>query len=354
MNLLITGGAGFIGSALIRWLLSDEGRPEREALHLRCLVNLDALTYAGNPANLATVQRHPLYRFEPGDISDAALVTGVFREHQITSVIHLAAESHVDRSIDDPIRFLKTNVEGTYCLLDAARRNWGRGMGHGFVHVSTDEVYGSLAPQDAAFSETSRYAPSSPYAASKAASDHLARAWFQTYGLPVVTTNSSNNYGSHQLPEKLIPLMILNALEGKALPIYGDGQQVRDWLHVEDHARALVAALRQGKPGETYNIGAGQELTNLALVRKLCAGLETRQPRARGSYEDLIAFVEDRPGHDRRYAIDATRAKRDLGWTTHETLSGGLDRTLDWYLANREWCEEVTQRACGRERLGLG
>jgi dTDP-glucose 4,6-dehydratase len=257
MNLLITGGAGFIGSALIRWLLSDEAQAEREGLKLRSVVNLDALTYAGNPANLDSVRGHPLYRFAKGDITDGALVERVFREYEITSVIHLAAESHVDRSIDDPGQFLKTNVEGTYRLLDTARQVWPLGTGNRFLHVSTDEVFGALEPEDPPFSETTPYAPNSPYAASKAASDHLARAYFQTYGLPVLTSNCSNNYGTHQLPEKLIPLMILNALEDKPLPIYGDGRQIRDWLYGEDHARALVAALMRGTPGEVDAIGGG-------------------------------------------------------------------------------------------------
>jgi len=353
MNLLITGGAGFIGSTLIRWLLSDEARAEREGLKLRSVVNLDALTYAGNPANLATVQKHPLYRFVRGDITDGALVEKVFREHEITSVIHLAAESHVDRSIDDPSRFIKTNVEGTYRLLDTARRLWPRGSGNRFLHVSTDEVFGALTPDDLPFTETSRYAPNSPYAASKAAGDHLARAYFQTYGLPVLTTNCTNNYGPHQLPEKLIPLIILNALEGKPLPVYGDGQHIRDWLYVEDHARGLVAALMRGQVGEVYAFGGGNEMPNLAMVRLLCAGLESRRPRAGARYEDLISLVEDRPGHDRRYAIHASKARHELGWAPRETLASGLDRTLDWYLANRAWCDEITQGTYGRERLGI-
>jgi dTDP-glucose 4,6-dehydratase len=353
MNLLITGGAGFIGSALIRWLLSDEAQSERQDLKLRSVVNLDALTYAGNPANLDSVREHPLYHFVKGDITDGALVERVFREHEITSVIHLAAESHVDRSIDDPSQFIKTNIEGTYRLLDTARRFWPRGTGNRFLHVSTDEVFGALELEDPPFCETTPYAPNSPYAASKAASDHLARAYFQTYGLPVLTSNCSNNYGMHQLPEKLIPLMILNALEGKPLPVYGDGQQIRDWLYVEDHARALVAALIRGTPGEVYTIGGGNELTNLALVRMLCTGLDARQPRAQGSYEDLITFVEDRPGHDRRYAINATKARRELGWSPRETLASGLGRTLDWYLANRAWCDAITQGTYARERLGV-
>jgi len=353
MNLLITGGAGFIGSALIRWLLSEEAQAVREGLKLRSVVNLDALTYAGNPANLQPVQGHPLYRFEHGDITDGARVERVFREHEISSVIHLAAESHVDRSIDDPGQFIKTNVEGTYRLLETARRSWPRGSGNRFVHVSTDEVFGTLELEDPPFSETTPYAPNSPYAASKAASDLLARAYFQTYGFPVLTSNCSNNYGPHQFPEKLIPLMILNALESKPLPVYGDGQQIRDWLFVEDHARALVAVLMQGTPGEVYTVGGTSELTNLALVRMLCAGLEKRRPRAQGCYEDLITFVQDRPGHDRRYAINATRARHELGWSPRETLASGLDRTLDWYLANRAWCDAITQGTYRRERLGL-
>lgn len=353
-NLLVTGGAGFIGSALIRWLLSDEAQAERQALDLRSVVNLDALTYAGNPANLESAREHPLYRFVRGDITDAALVERVFREHAITAVIHLAAESHVDRSIDDPSRFIKTNVEGTYRLLDTARRLWPRGTGNRFVQVSTDEVFGSLEPGDASFSEVTAHAPNSPYAASKAAGDHLARAYFKTYGLHVLTSNCSNNYGTHQLPEKLIPLMILNALEGKKLPAYGDGRQIRDWLYVDDHARGLVALLIRGRPGEVYAFGSGQELANLELIRMLCAGLEERQPRAGGRYADLISFVDDRPGHDRRYAIDTTKARHELNWSPRETLASGLGRTLDWYLANRAWCDAITKTVYGRERLGLG
>ena len=354
MNLLITGGAGFIGSALIRWLLSDDAQAEREALKLRSVVNLDALTYAGNLANLDPVKGHPLYHFVKGDITDAALVMRIFREHEITSVMHLAAESHVDRSIDSPAQFIKTNVEGTYCLLEAARRAWSMGGTNRFVHVSTDEVFGSLSLEDARFCETTAYAPNSPYAASKAASDHLARAYFKTYGLPVMISNCSNNYGPHQFPEKLIPLMILKALESEPLPVYGDGQQIRDWLFVEDHVRALVAILMKGTPGEVYTLGGNNELTNLALVRMLCAGVETRQPRAEGSYEELITFVKDRPGHDRRYAIDSSKAQRELGWSPRENLESGLNRTIDWYLANRPWCEAITNGTYQRERLGLG
>jgi dTDP-glucose 4,6-dehydratase len=354
MNLLITGGAGFIGSALIRWLLSDDAKAERDALQLRRIVNLDALTYAGNPANLDAVRGHALYHFVHGDITDAALVEKVFREEEITSVIHLAAESHVDRSIDNPAQFIETNVGGTYRLLETARRAWLRGGGNRFVHVSTDEVFGSLGLEDARFCETTAYAPNSPYAASKAASDHLARAYFRTYGLPVLTSNCSNNYGPHQFPEKLIPLMILNAIERKPLPVYGDGQQIRDWLFVEDHARALVAILMRGTPGEVYTIGGDGELTNLTLVRLLCAELEKRKPLKDTRYEDLITFVADRPGHDRRYAIDSSKARRELGWVPQVDLETGLARTIDWYLANRAWCDAIASGKYRGERLGLG
>jgi len=354
MNLLITGGAGFIGSALVRWLLSDDAKVEREKMGLERLVNFDALTYAGNPANLDSVRNHPLYRFVQGDITDAKQVEQVFREYEISGVIHLAAESHVDRSIDDPSQFIKTNVEGTYRLLDTARRLWLKGTENRFLHVSTDEVFGTLKAEDPAFCETTPYAPNSPYSASKAASDHLARAYHETYGMAVLTSNCSNNYGPHQFPEKLIPLMILNALEGKPLPVYGDGKQIRDWLYVEDHARALVAVLIHGTPGEVYTIGGDSEMTNLALVQLLCEGLEARRPRAKGRYEELVTFVKDRPGHDRRYAINATKAKRELGWSPRETLATGLGRTLDWYLANRAWCDAITQGTYRRDRLGLG
>ena len=352
-NLLVTGGAGFIGSALVRWLLSEDGHAAREEFGLRSLVVLDALTYAGNPANLDPVRHDPLFRFVHGDITDAPLVAQVFREHAIDGVVHLAAESHVDRSIDDPSAFVRTNVEGTYCLLDAARRAWPRESRHRFLHVSTDEVFGSLRSEDPAFCETTPYAPNSPYAASKAASDHLARAYHRTYGLNVVISNCSNNYGPCQFPEKLIPLVILNALEGRPLPIYGDGGQTRDWLFVEDHARALVAALRHGEPGEVYTIGGGNEITNLQMVCMLCAGLDKRRPRSRGTYSDLITFVQDRPGHDRRYAIDTTKARSELGWAPLETLATGLERTIDWYLDNRAWCDAITQGTYRRERLGL-
>jgi dTDP-glucose 4,6-dehydratase len=353
-NLLVTGGAGFIGSALVRWLLSDGAKREREELALGSVVVLDALTYAGSLANLDPVKAHPPFRFVHGDIVDAACVEKLFRDAGINAVIHLAAESHVDRSIDDPSAFIRTNVEGTYRLLEAALRTWPRGGSQRFLHVSTDEVYGSLAPGAPPFSEASPYAPNSPYAASKAAADHLARAYFQTYGLPVITSNCSNNYGPCQFPEKLVPLMILNALEGRPLPVYGDGAQIRDWLFVEDHARALVAALLRGKPGEVYAIGAGNQVKNIDLVRLICAGLDQRAPRAGGLYEELITFVQDRPGHDRRYAIDTAKARRELAWAPGESLATGLGRTIDWYLANRAWCDAMTRGARGRERLGLG
>jgi dTDP-glucose 4,6-dehydratase len=353
-NLLVTGGAGFIGSALVRWLLSDDARRERDELALSRVVVLDALTYAGNLANLDPVRAHPLFRFVHGDITDPACVGAVFHDHAVNGVIHLAAESHVDRSIDDPSAFIRTNVDGTYRLLEAARRAWPREAPHRFLHVSTDEVFGSLRPADPAFCETTPYAPNSPYAASKAASDHLARAYHHTYGLRVLTSNCSNNYGPYQFPEKLIPLMILNALEGRPLPVYGDGGQIRDWLFVEDHARALLAVFQRGTPGEVYTIGGGNEMTNLDLVRTLCAGLDQRHPRASGSYADLISFVQDRPGHDRRYAIDAAKARRELGWSPRETLASGLARTIDWYLDNRAWCDSIAQGIYRRERLGLG
>jgi dTDP-glucose 4,6-dehydratase len=351
MNLLVTGGCGFIGSAFIRWFLGDDAERERAALKLERLVNLDALTYAGNPANVAAVQRHPLYHFVHGDITNAAHVDDVFQSHRITAVLHLAAESHVDRSIDDPGQFIQTNVVGTHGLLAVARRAWSGASGTRFVHVSTDEVFGTLEPGDPPFHEGSAYAPNSPYAASKAAADHLARAYGRTYGLPVIISNCSNNYGPHQFPEKLIPLTILNALDGKPLAVYGDGQQVRDWLFVEDHARALAALLLNGRIGETYMLGGGTELANLELVRLICAGLDRRRPRAKGSYADLIEFVSDRPGHDRRYATSAAKAQRELGWAPREPLPIGLDRTLDWYLANRAWC--VTIADAHRQRLGL-
>ena len=298
--------------------------------------------------------------FVHGDISDAKLLAHLFADHRIDAVVHFAAESHVDRSIDAPEAFLLTNVLGTFRLLDAARRHWKdlpaeRAAAFRFLHVSTDEVYGSLRMEDPAFSETTPFAPNSPYAASKAGSDHFARAYFHTYGLPVVTTNCSNNYGPYQFPEKLIPLMILNALDGKPLPIYGDGGNVRDWLFVGDHCAAVARVLAAGRPGETYNVGGNHERTNLQIVDTLCAALDRLSPRADGrSYIEQRTFVADRPGHDRRYAINSAKLQTELGWTPAETFESGIDRTIRWYLANRAWCERVSADKYGRERLGRG
>ena len=350
---LLTGGAGFIGSNLLRHLLA--ARPEAT------VVNLDLLTYAGNPATLADLSCHPRHRFVHGDITDAALLADLFAKHRFTAVLHLAAESHVDRSIDGPEAFLQTNVFGTFRLLEAARAFWTTLPDGGeekrafrFLHVSTDEVYGTLRPDDPAFAETTPYAPNSPYSASKAGSDHLVRAWHHTYGLPVLTTNCSNNYGPHQFPEKLIPLMILNALDGKPLPVYGDGGNVRDWLYVGDHAAAIHRVLENGRPGETYNVGGRHEKTNLEIVETLCATLDRLAPRPGGdSYHALVTFVKDRPGHDRRYAIDARKIEAELDWRPAETFATGLEKTVRWYLENRPWCERVTADKAARERRGV-
>jgi len=356
MKILVTGGAGFIGSALIRQLRAGQ-RAE--------IVNVDALTYAGNPESLPGLADDPGYRFERVDIRDREALERVFRDHRPDAVMHLAAESHVDRSILGPGVFVDTNVVGTQVLLDVARDFWEglddrpdasglspRGRFR-FHHISTDEVFGDLPADAPAFHETTPYAPSSPYAASKAASDHLVRAWHRTYGLPVVITNCSNNYGPYQFPEKLIPLMILNALAGKPLPVYGDGQQVRDWLYVADHARALVRVLEAGEPGAVYNIGGHNERSNLAVVRSLCRLLDELAPESPGyPHAGLITFVEDRPGHDQRYAIDAGRIERELGWAPAETLDSGLEKTVRWYLDNGEWCRRVQDGAYRRERLG--
>ncbi len=351
MHILITGGCGFIGSNFILSLL--QGSEETT----ESVVNLDRLTYAGNPANLAPVSADPRYVFARGDIGDRALVARLLREHQITRVVHFAAESHVDRSIDSPEPFVETNVVGTLRLLDETRKYWRdlppaeRGAFR-FLHVSTDEVYGSLGPADPAFTEMTPCAPNSPYAASKAASDHLARAYHHTYGLPVITTNCSNNYGPLQFPEKLIPLMILNAIEGKPLPIYGDGQNVRDWLYVADHCRGIRLALERGRPGETYNFGGHCERTNLDLIGALCEILDRKHPAGQ-PHAALKTFVPDRPGHDRRYAMDCAKARRELGWAPAETLDSGLEKTVDWYLAHRDWTDAITQRRYDRKRLGL-
>lgn len=352
MNILVTGGCGFIGSNFIRQRLTEKNSP------LGKLVNLDLLTYAGNPANLADLASDPRYIFQKGDIGDEALVSRLLAEHGIDAILNFAAESHVDRSIDSPEPFIQTNVTGTLRLLNAARRHWAslpepRRAAFRFLHVSTDEVYGTLAPHDPAFTETTPFAPNSPYAASKAASDHLVRAFHHTYGLPVLTTNCSNNYGPYHFPEKLIPLMILNALDGKPLPVYGDGQQIRDWLFVEDHAAAIWLTLQKGRPGETYNVGGLNERANLDVVKTLCSLLDQKSPRSGGaSYSAQIAYVADRPGHDRRYAIDCSKIQRELGWSPRESFETGLAKTVDWYLSNRAWADEITKTRYQRERLG--
>jgi dTDP-glucose 4,6-dehydratase len=345
MTLLVTGGAGFIGSNFVlEWLAGAAGHGGDEAV-----VNLDALTYAGNLGNLATLKDDARHRFVRGDIGDRALVAGLLQEHRPRAIVHFAAESHVDRSIHGPGDFVRTNVVGTFELLEAARAHWTALEGEAraafrFLHVSTDEVYGSLAPQDAAFSETTPYAPNSPYSASKAASDHLVRAYHHTYGLPTVTTNCSNNYGPYQFPEKLIPLMIANALEGKPLPVYGDGQQVRDWLYVSDHCEAIRVALARGRPGETYNIGGDAERANLDVVHAIADALQQARPRE-GGYRALVQFVADRPGHDRRYAIDARKIASELGWKPRESFASGLERTVRWYLDHPEWVAQVRSGA---------
>ena len=348
MHILITGGAGFIGSALIRHLLNNT---EHQVL------NLDKLTYAGNLESLASVADHPSYRFLQADIADSVAVGKALSEFQPDAIMHLAAESHVDRSIDGPSAFIQTNIVGTYALLEATRSYWSqldpaRKAAFRFHHISTDEVYGDLHGVDELFTETTPYAPSSPYSASKAASDHLVRAWQRTYGLPVLITNCSNNYGPYHFPEKLIPLVILNALDGKPLPVYGNGQQVRDWLYVEDHARALFKVVSAGQVGETYNIGGHNEQTNLHVVESICALLDELSPRQSGSYKEQISFVTDRPGHDLRYAIDASKIERELGWKPEETFASGLRKTVLWYLDNLDWCRRVQDGSYQRERLG--
>ena len=352
MNILVTGGCGFIGSNFVRQRLTESGSP------LKKLINLDALTYAGNPANLADLAGDPRYVFAHGDIGDEALVAKLLAEHDIDAVVNFAAESHVDRSIDSPEPFVQTNVVGTLRLLNATKRHWAalpepRKSAFRFLHVSTDEVYGTLSPTDPAFTEETPFAPNSPYAASKAASDHLVRAYQHTYKLPTLTTNCSNNYGPFHFPEKLIPLVILNALEVKPLPVYGDGQQVRDWLYVEDHAAAIWRVLRQGRVGETYNIGGWNEKPNIEIVQTICALLDARSPRADGQpYATQITYVADRPGHDRRYAIDATKIHRELGWKPAETFTTGIAKTVDWYLTHRSWAADITNKRYARERLG--
>ena len=338
-NVLITGGAGFIGSNFVRYLLESE--PD---VHL---VNLDALTYAGNLKNLENLPAADRYTFIRGDICDRPLVDRLFRQHAIDTVVHFAAETHVDRSISGPEQFIRTNVTGTFTLLEAARQAWQiDGIVSDptrFHHISTDEVYGALTPGEPAFTEATPYAPNSPYAASKAASDHLARAYFKTYGLPVTITNCSNNYGPYQFPEKLIPLMVLNALNGQPLPVYGDGRQVRDWLYVGDHCEAVHLVLEKGSPGETYNVGGDNQPPNIEIVQAVCAFLDELQPGPT-RYEDLIRHVADRPGHDRRYDIDITKIRRELGWQPRQSLHSGLRQTVAWYLDHPEWVAEVTGR----------
>jgi dTDP-glucose 4,6-dehydratase len=337
MTILVTGGAGFIGSNFVLdWLAQSDER----------VVNLDALTYAGNLQNLASIQADPRHVFVHGDIGDRALLDATLVQHRPRAVVHFAAESHVDRSIHGPGAFMKTNVEGTFTLLEAVRGFWSTladadKSAFRFHHVSTDEVYGSLAPEAPAFTEKHTYEPNSPYSASKAASDHLVRAWHHTYGLPVLTTNCSNNYGPFHFPEKLIPLMIVNALAGKALPIYGDGQQVRDWLYVSDHCSAIRAVLAGGRPGEVYNIGGWNEKTNKEIVFTICSLLDELRPSAQGPYSRQITHVKDRPGHDRRYAIDARKIERELGWRPAETFDSGIRKTLQWYLGHGDWVANV-------------
>lgn len=346
MKLLVTGGAGFIGSAVVRRAIADGHQ----------VVNLDALTYAACLDNVASVAASPNYAFVEADIRDGAALARIFEAHQPDAVMHLAAESHVDRSIDGPAAFIETNITGTYQMLEAARGYWqGRGKPEGFRfhHISTDEVFGSL-PKDPSvkFTEDTPYDPRSPYSASKASSDHLVRAWHETYGLPVVLTNCSNNYGPFHFPEKLIPVIILNALAGKPLPIYGDGSNIRDWLYVEDHADALLLVVQKGAVGRSYNIGGENERTNLELVKTLCAILDAKRPKATGSYADQITFVTDRPGHDARYAIDPGRIRAELGWRPSVTVEEGLERTVQWYLDNEPWWRALQDRAGVGQRLG--
>ena len=347
MKILVTGGAGFIGSAVVRHAIAAGHE----------VVNLDALTYAACLDNVASVADSPLYSFVHADIRDREALDAVFAEHAPDAVMHLAAESHVDRSIDGPGDFIETNLTGTYNMLEAARSFWnarGKPEGFRFHHISTDEVYGSLpADPSVKFTEETPYDPRSPYSASKAGSDHLVRAWHETYGLPVVLTNCSNNYGPYHFPEKLVPVIILKALAGQPLPIYGDGSNVRDWLYVEDHAEALLLVVQKGRVGRSYNIGGENERTNLELVKTLCAILDALRPRSAGSYADQITFVTDRPGHDARYAIDPSRIRQELGWRPSVTVEEGLKRTVQWYLDNEAWWRALQDRAGVGERLGV-
>ena len=345
MKLLVTGGAGFIGSAVVRLAVSRGFD----------VVNVDALTYAACLDNVKSVSDSPLYAFEQADIRDRAALDRVFEKHKPDAVMHLAAESHVDRSIDGPGDFIETNINGTYNMLEAARAYWveqGRPEAFRFHHISTDEVFGSLGPEGM-FTEETPYDPRSPYSASKAASDHLVRAWHETYGLPALVTNCSNNYGPYHFPEKLIPVVILNALAGKPIPVYGKGENVRDWLYVEDHADALLTVITKGEVGRSYNVGGENERTNLELVRTICAILDQKKPREAGSYSDLITFVTDRPGHDLRYAIDPSRIGRELGWRPSVSVEEGLEKTVQWYLDNEAWWQALQNRKGVGERLGV-
>ncbi len=348
-TILVTGGAGFIGSNLVHYCLEHNDFT---------LINLDKLTYAGNPESLGSVSNHPRHVFIQGDICDRNLLKKLFQSYQPRAVMHLAAESHVDRSIEGPGEFIQTNIVGTFQLLEAARGYWTalpeeKKGSFRFLHISTDEVYGTLG-SEGYFTEESRYQPSSPYSASKASSDHLVRAYYHTYGMPTLITNCSNIYGPRQFPEKLIPLMILNALEGRELPVYGDGQNVRDWLYVEDHCRALLKVLAGGAPGETYNIGGNHEKSNLDVVSTLCSLLDEISPRSDGKpYREQIVFVKDRPGHDFRYAIDASKIQQILGWKPKENFESGLRRTVTWYLDNLDWCAHVQDGSYQRQRLGV-
>ncbi|TNH06226.1 dTDP-glucose 4,6-dehydratase [Testudinibacter sp. TR-2022] len=351
MKILVTGGAGFIGSAVVRHIIQETADS---------VINLDKLTYAGNLESLEQIAANPRYVFEQADICDKTALERIFQQHQPDAVMHLAAESHVDRSIDGPAAFIDTNIVGTYTLLEAARAYWNglesaKKQAFRFHHISTDEVYGDLEGTDDLFTETTPYSPSSPYSASKAASDHLVRAWLRTYAFPTIVTNCSNNYGPYHFPEKLIPLMILNALEGKPLPVYGNGMQIRDWLFVEDHARALYKVVTEGKIGETYNIGGHNEKANIEVVKTICNLLEElvpNKPQGVDRYQDLITYVTDRPGHDVRYAIDAAKIGRELGWQPQETFESGIRKTVTWYLNNERWWSRVLDGSYSLQRLG--